>query len=94
MSHESTTPTGLRQRPTWIHGVALAVLTVGSILVRVWLNRKIEAPTILTDELTYSQFAENIANGSFSLSSGYGIVYPLLLAPAWALADFGTTAYM
>ena len=93
MSQESTTPTGLRERPTWIHWIALAVLTVGSILVRVWLNQKIEAPTILTDELTYSQLAENIANGSFSLSTGYGLVYPLLLAPAWALADFGTTAY-
>jgi hypothetical protein len=93
MSHESTTPTGLRERPTWIHWIALAVLTVGSIFVRVWLNQKIEAPTILTDELTYSQFAENIADGGLSLSTGYGIVYPLLLAPAWALADFGTTAY-
>ena len=94
MSQESTTPTGLRQRPTWIHWIALAVLTVGSILVRVWLNQRIEAPTILTDELTYSQLAENIADGSFSLSTGYGLVYPLLLAPAWALADFGTTAYI
>jgi len=94
MSHESTTPTGLRERPTRIHWIALAILTVGSILVRVWLNQRIEAPTILTDELTYSQLAENIANGSFSLSTGYGLVYPLLLAPAWALADFGTTAYI
>ena len=94
MSHESNTHTGLRERRTRIHWLALAVLMVGSILVRVWLNRKIEAPTILTDELTYSQLAENIANGNFSLSSGYGFVYPLLLAPAWALADFGTTAYV
>jgi hypothetical protein len=94
MSHESTTPTGLRERPTRIHWIALAILTVGSILVRVWLNQRIEAPTILTDELTYSQLAENIANGSFSLSTGYGLVYPLLLAPAWTLADFGTTAYI
>ena len=93
MSHESTTPTGLRERPTRIHWIALAILTVGSILVRIWLNQQIEAPTILTDELTYSQLAENIANGDFSLSTGYGFVYPLLLAPSWALADFGTTAY-
>jgi hypothetical protein len=93
MSHESTTPTGLREHPTRIHWIALAVFTVGSILVRVWLNQRIEAPTILTDELTYSQLAENIANGGFSLSMGYGLVYPLLLAPSWAFAEFGTTAY-
>ncbi len=65
MSHESTTPTGLRERPARIHWIALAVLIVGSILVRVWLNQRIDAPTILTDELTYSQLAENIANGGF-----------------------------
>ena len=93
MSHESTTPTDLHERPTRVHWIALAVLTVGSILVRLWLNQKIEAPTILTDELTYSQLAETIANGNFSFNTGYGVVYPLLLAPSWALADFGTTAY-
>ena len=72
---------------------ALAVLTGLSIALRIWLNRRVLAPSILTDELTYSQLAENIANGAIDLRSGYGIIYPALLAPAWAFADYGTTAY-
>jgi len=73
--------------------LALAGLVLASIAVRLVVNTRFQAPTILTDELTYTQLARDIADGSFSLANGYGIVYPLLMAPAWAIAEFGTTAY-
>ncbi len=93
MATSTATPTTQRITQGGVCWVLLGVAIVVSIGIRIRLNQKFQAPTILTDELTYSQLAENIANGNFSLSTGYGVVYPLLLAPSWALADFGTTAF-
>ncbi len=93
MATSTATPTTQRITQGGVCWVLLGIAIAVSIGIRIWLNQKFQAPTILTDELTYSQLAENIANGNFSLSIGYGVVYPLLLAPSWALADFGTTAF-
>ncbi len=93
MATSTATPTTQRITQGGVCWVLLGVAIVASIGIRIRLNQKFQAPTILTDELTYSQLAENIANGNFSLSTGYGVIYPLLLAPSWALADFGTTAF-
>ena len=75
------------------HWILLAAAVVVSILVRLAINTEFRAPTILTDELTYSQLARAFADGRFSLNTGYGIVYPLLLAPSWAFTSHGTDAY-
>jgi hypothetical protein len=83
-------PSPRRAVDYWIF---LGVAIVASIIVRLLINTKFEAPTILTDELTYSQLARDIADGKFSLSNGYGIVYPLLLAPSWVFNTYGTEAY-
>ena len=56
------------------------------------------APFIMTDELTYSELGRSLA-AARSLEirdvpiSGYGVLYPLLIAPAYALFDSLTDAY-
>ena len=83
-------PQARRATDYWIFlTAAIAISIVGRLLI----NTKFQAPTILTDELTYSQLARDIAAGKFSLNNGYGIVYPLLLAPSWVFNTYGTEAY-
>ena len=84
------TTSARRSTDYWIF---LGAAIIASIVLRLIVNTKFQAPTILTDELTYSQLARDIADGKFSLSTGYGIVYPLLLAPSWVFNQFGTEAY-
>ena len=74
-------------------GIWLGAMVITSILLRVVVNSLFHAPTILTDELTYASLARQIADDGLSLASGYGVVYPLLMAPSWGIAEFGTTAY-
>jgi hypothetical protein len=73
--------------PPWVW---LALLVVVSAVVRAVLARRIVAPWIMIDELIYSELAKSFAaNGHFLVrgvpSSGYGFVYPVLIAPAWRL---------
>ena len=84
------TTSARRSTDYWIF---LGAAIIASIVLRLIVNTKFQAPTILTDELTYSQLARDIADGNFSLSTGYGIVYPLLLAPSWIFNQYGTEAY-
>ena len=70
--------------------VWLVVIVVVSAVVRIGLARRMVAPWIMVDELVYSELAKSVADqGQFLVrgvpSSGYGIVYPLLIAPAWRL---------
>ena len=56
------------------------------------------APFIMTDELIYSELGRSFAaSGSFAIrdvpTSGYGVLYPVLIAPAYALFDSLTDAY-
>lgn len=69
----------------WVGGIVVA-----SIVVRVALARRIVAPWIMVDEIVYSELAKSFAaHGHFLVrgvpSRGYGIVYPILIAPAWRL---------
>jgi hypothetical protein len=88
---ESSTTVRAPDDRRWLF--ALSGLVFASIAFRLVVNTRFQAPTILTDELTYTLLARDIAAGNFSLANGYGIVYPLLMAPSWVLAEFGTTAY-
>lgn len=88
-------PTTLSRAPRpagpWL---LLACVVAASIALRLFANTWFQAPTILTDELTYARLARSIADGNLSLSNGYGIAYPLALAPSWLLGLPGTDAYV
>jgi len=76
----------------------LAIVVVASACVRVVLGRQIVAPWIMVDELVYSDLAKSAAaTGHFQIrgvaATGYGFVYPLLIAPAWKLFGSATAAY-
>ena len=56
------------------------------------------APFIFVDELIYSELARSLADSGERLvrdvpTTGYGIGYPLLIAPAYALFDRLPDAY-
>ena len=77
----------------WLTGIVVA-----SAALRVWLVRAMPAPFVFVDELIYSELAKSVADaGSFAVrgvpTSGYSILYPLLLAPAYALFDALPNAY-
>ena len=79
----------LRTVPAWVW---LAAIVLGSFALRASLSRHMLAPFIMTDELTYSELGRSLAAaGSFGIrdvpTSGYGLLYPVLIAPAYALFD-------
>jgi 4-amino-4-deoxy-L-arabinose transferase-like glycosyltransferase len=76
----------------------LGAIVVVSAAVRLWLGRDMPAPFIVVDELIYSELARSLADGgSFAVrgvsTTGYSILYPALIAPAYWLFDGLTNAY-
>ena len=76
----------------------LAAIVGASIVFRAWLGSRMPAPFIFTDELQYQENARSLAAGDGIEVRGepYGIVsvlYPLLLAPVYALFDSLPEAY-
>ena len=68
----------------------LTLIVLASVAVRIALARRIVAPWIMVDEIVYSELAKSFAaHGQFLVrgvpSHGYGVVYPILIAPAWRL---------
>ena len=85
----------LRAVPAWGW---LAAIVVCSFAFRAWLARGMVAPFILVDELIYAELARSLADSGERLvrdvpTTGYGIGYPLLIAPAYALFDRLPDAY-
>ncbi len=85
----------VRSVPVWAW---LAGLVVVSVAVRYLLARRLVAPWIMVDELTYSDLAKSFAaTGHFLLrghsTGAYGVVYPALLSPAWAFFSRVPQAY-
>jgi hypothetical protein len=81
--------------PAWAW---LAAIVTASFLLRAWLARDMVAPFIMVDELIYSELARSVASsGDFLVrdlpASGYSLVYPLLISPAYVLFDSLPTAY-
>jgi hypothetical protein len=81
--------------PTWLW---LAAIVVFSAALRVLLVRRMPAPWIMVDELIYSELGKSFAaDGRFLVrgvpSSGYGFVYPILIAPAFRLYGSVPQAY-
>jgi hypothetical protein len=85
-----------RPIPTWAW---LAGIVVASALVRYLLARRVVAPWIFVDELIYSELAKSLAeSGELAVrdvdaGGAYGVVYPLLIAPAWRAFDAVPDAY-
>ena len=82
--------------PTWAW---LAGIVVASALVRYLLARRVVAPWIFVDELIYSELAKSLADSGelavrdVDAGGAYGVVYPLLIAPAWRAFDAVPDAY-
>jgi hypothetical protein len=77
----------------WLTGI-VAVSTA----LQIRAGRQIVAPFVFGDELIYSELGRSFAaTGHFALrgvpNSSYGIVYPLLIAPAYALSRNAAQAY-
>jgi glycosyltransferase involved in cell wall biosynthesis len=85
----------LARVPIWVW---LAALVVVSAVFRYGLSRRVVAPWIMVDELIYSELAKSFAEtGSFLIRDthhgAYGVVYPLLIAPAYRVFGFVPDAY-
>ncbi len=81
--------------PAWLWVGAVVACSAG---VRIALGRQIAAPWIMVDELVYSELAKSFAaGGHFEIrgvpSTGYGFVYPALIAPAWRFFGAMPTVY-
>lgn len=86
----------------WLHGRSwwwgVALLVGVSIAIRSVLAVRDPAPWLFQDEVLYAELAHSMAEGSFSIrgsegTSGFGLVYPLLIAPAYAIFSDSSTAY-
>jgi hypothetical protein len=85
----------VRAVPAWAWVAALVVVSTG---IRYVLTRRAVAPWIMVDELIYSELAKSFADSGHFLvrehaTAAYGIVYPLLIAPAWAIFHAVPDAY-
>lgn len=81
--------------PAWAW---LATIVVLSVALRVALAGRTASPWIMVDELIYSELGKSVASsGDFLVrevpSTGYGFVYPVLIAPAFGLFDSVPAAY-
>jgi hypothetical protein len=77
----------------WLGGI-VAISAVAHFV----FARRVQAPWIMVDELIYSELARGLAeDASYSIrgvpTHAYGFVYPLVIAPAYALFDSLPTAY-
>jgi hypothetical protein len=77
-----------------------ALLAIGLTAAVAWgaLGLLIETPWIFPDELLYAEMAKSLAAGNLpavrDVATGdLGLLYPLLLAPIWALSPDGETAF-
>jgi Dolichyl-phosphate-mannose-protein mannosyltransferase len=85
----------VRAVPMWVWVAGLVLVSAG---IRYALARRIVAPWIMVDELVYSELAKSFADGGRFLLRGehtaaYGLVYPAILSPAWALFHRVPQAY-
>jgi hypothetical protein len=86
----------VRAVPAWAWLTAIVALSFDARYV---FALRIEAPWIMVDELIYSELARGLADGDgWSIRGAptyaYGFVYPLVIAPAYALFDSLPQAYV
>ena len=85
----------LRHVPVWAW---LAGIVICSFALRAWLAREMLGPFIMVDELIYSELARSFAAGDgFQVrdvpASGFSLVYPILISPAYRVFDSLPEAY-
>jgi hypothetical protein len=85
----------VRAVPAWAW---LGALVAVSTLVRFAFARHMVGPWIMIDEIVYSELAKSFAaTGHFAVrdvpTGGYGVVYPVLISPAYALFRSIPTVY-
>ena len=79
---------------------ALGALVAISAVVRFALARGMDAPWIFVDELIYSELAKGLADDGSRLirevpvGNRFGLLYPLLLSPAYVFFDSVPDAYV
>jgi Dolichyl-phosphate-mannose-protein mannosyltransferase len=78
--------------------VPLAGIVVVSSAVQFVFARQARGPWIMVDELIYSELAKSVASSGQLLirghaELGYGLVYPVLISPAWVFAHSLPSAY-
>jgi hypothetical protein len=76
----------------------LAAIVACSFALRAWLARGMLGPFIMVDELIYSELGRSFAAGDgFQVrdvpASGFSLVYPILISPAYAFFDSLPDAY-
>jgi hypothetical protein len=82
--------------PIWVW---LGGIVVVSAAIRFLLARRLVAPSVMVDELIYSELAKSFAaHGHFLIrdipaGGSYGFVYPLLISPAYRLFASVPDAY-
>jgi hypothetical protein len=81
--------------PVWLW---LAAIVVGSAVFRAIVGRGIVAPFIMVDEVIWAEVARGFADAGEPLlrdepDPGYSVVYPLVISPAYALAESLPDAY-
>jgi hypothetical protein len=84
--------------PAWVW---LSLLVALSVVIRSTLAFRNTAPWIFQDELLYSELAKSFAStGHLAIREsptpffgGFGVVYPALISPAWALFHRVPAAY-
>ena len=84
-----------RALPAWAW---LLAIVAGSTAFRLSLGRSLPGPFIFVDELVYAELARSFADaGRFLVrdvpTSGYGVVYPVLISPAYRLFSSLPQAY-
>ena len=84
----------VRTGPVWLW---LAGLYAVSVVVQLALGLRLVSPWIMVDEIVYSDMARSFAStGHFLIRgahAGYGVVYPLLISPAYAIFGPVSDAY-
>ncbi len=85
-----------RARPALAAGIALAAIVVASALLRIFLSRNAPGPWIFVDELIYSELGRSAFSGTEIRGmpvTGYGNIYPFIIAPAYEVFSDLVSAY-
>jgi len=85
----------LARVPPWLWLLGIVVVSAD---IRLVLARGIVAPFIMVDEVIWAEIARGLASSGKPLvrgvaEPGYGVVYPLVISPAYALFDRLPAAY-
>jgi len=96
-SVRSVGETKVTSLPISVRGVLCLTVIAVTVLHAVVALRS-PSPWIVPDELIYSELAKSLGQGGLpqirgEISFAYGLVYPALLAPVWAIFDDVSTVY-